>query len=403
MKIIDNYNFNIAKNNKNSRVHTLENTNFTSVTEYNAYIANFLKTNKTSVDIFIFDNRYIEVYSDYLQNLKLLFTEEHLNKYISNKESNSYDNHLYSFSLFNDYSVLYSNKELMNRYGKRVPETWDELIETAQYIIDQEGGDVIGYAGLMPSDDTCLDSFYEYLYSFRNSKNDTFPDYRSDNAISSLEKIAEMKKKISSDEIFKLNSTELFNYMDTKKILFSKNWYKEKYREKYYITALPGKKKDISGSTFKGYSIGVNKYIDNDKKQSAKETIQYLSSEEGQMNITRDLGVFCGMDKVYYDESFCKNDAQEFCDIFKKLQIVIRPYSLTNDYDDYSNKVIQYIHKFLYKDESSTISANETLAKIDDITKVYYIESTSFLGNFMLGSNSYPSHYVYIILYYIQL
>jgi len=53
--------------------------------------------NKTSVDIFIFDNRYIEIYSDYLQNLKLLFTEEHLNKYISNKDANSYDNHLYSF------------------------------------------------------------------------------------------------------------------------------------------------------------------------------------------------------------------------------------------------------------------------------------------------------------------
>jgi len=171
--------------------------------------------------------------------------------------------------------------------------------------------------------------------------------------------------------------------MDEKKVLFSKNWYKAKYRDKYYINALPGNKEDISGSTFKGYSIGVNKYIDNSKKQSAKDTIKYLSSEEGQMNITRDLGVFCGMDKVYENESFCKNDAQEFCDIYKKLQIVVRPYSLTEDYDKYSNKVIEYLHQYLYKDESSSISANETLAKIDDITKVYYIEATSFLGNFM--------------------
>jgi len=38
----------------------------------------------------------------------------------------------------------------LERYGQRVPETWDELIKTAQYIIEKEGDDVIGYAGLMP-------------------------------------------------------------------------------------------------------------------------------------------------------------------------------------------------------------------------------------------------------------
>jgi len=39
----------------------------------------------------------------------------------------------------------------LDRHNKTVPKTWDELIETAEYIIDNEKDDVIGFAGLIPS------------------------------------------------------------------------------------------------------------------------------------------------------------------------------------------------------------------------------------------------------------
>ena len=34
--------------------------------------------------------------------------------------------------------MLYSNKFLLEKYNKRVPKTWDELIETSKYIIGKE-------------------------------------------------------------------------------------------------------------------------------------------------------------------------------------------------------------------------------------------------------------------------
>jgi len=36
------------------------------------------------------------------------------------------------------YTVLYYNKKLLDKYGKRVPKTWDELIETSLEIKEKE-------------------------------------------------------------------------------------------------------------------------------------------------------------------------------------------------------------------------------------------------------------------------
>jgi len=34
--------------------------------------------------------------------------------------------------------VLCSNQELLNKYNKRIPVTWNELLETSKYIIREE-------------------------------------------------------------------------------------------------------------------------------------------------------------------------------------------------------------------------------------------------------------------------
>ncbi len=48
------------------------------------------------------------------------------------------------------YEILYSNKELLDKYDKPIPKTWNELIETCKYILDKEKDDteLICYNGL---------------------------------------------------------------------------------------------------------------------------------------------------------------------------------------------------------------------------------------------------------------
>jgi len=60
--------------------------------------------------------------------------------------------------------VLFSNTMLLNKYNRKVPETWDQLLETAKYIKEEEkklnNTEIIGYNGLFSG----LKFKYIYIY-----------------------------------------------------------------------------------------------------------------------------------------------------------------------------------------------------------------------------------------------
>ncbi len=49
--------------------------------------------------------------------------------------------------------ALYANKKLLTTYNKRIPKTWDELVETSKYILKEEreknNTDLVAYNGLL--------------------------------------------------------------------------------------------------------------------------------------------------------------------------------------------------------------------------------------------------------------
>jgi len=48
-------------------------------------------------------------------------------------------------------STLFSNQELLKKYGKSVPKTWEELMKTSKYIVDEEkkeNNEYLRYNGL---------------------------------------------------------------------------------------------------------------------------------------------------------------------------------------------------------------------------------------------------------------
>eukprot|EP00833_Pecoramyces_ruminatium_P016536 jgi/Orpsp1_1/1190568/evm.model.d7180000079818.1 len=63
-----------------------------------------------------------------------------------------YNNKLVGLPISIDIDALYSNINLLSKYNKEIPKTWDELLETASYILNEEkkknNTDLIGYNGL---------------------------------------------------------------------------------------------------------------------------------------------------------------------------------------------------------------------------------------------------------------
>jgi len=74
--------------------------------------------------------------------------------------------------------ALYANKQLLTTYNRRIPKTWDELIETSKYILHEErkknNTDLVAYNGLMNGninvyifENICIYMLYFKLYNIR--------------------------------------------------------------------------------------------------------------------------------------------------------------------------------------------------------------------------------------------
>ncbi|ORY52750.1 hypothetical protein LY90DRAFT_670413 [Neocallimastix californiae] len=140
-------------------------------------------------------------------DLKEYIPNEVLSIYNSNIINNYciFKNKLIGMPIRIAYNVLYSNIKYLKKYNKTIPKTWNEMMDTGEYILNREkelnNTDLIGYNGLF-SDSECIVSFSEIIYSHRKSVNSTFPDLKSDEAIKALETIKEIKNRISSGKCF---------------------------------------------------------------------------------------------------------------------------------------------------------------------------------------------------------
>ncbi|OUM63922.1 hypothetical protein PIROE2DRAFT_9453 [Piromyces sp. E2] len=182
-------------------------TNITlNVVDYGEMIESLLKKPNSPYDMFMVDAVYTRRYSKYAADLKNYLSNETLDKYYINglaSKTGIYKDKLVGVPLFIDTGALFSTRRLLDKYNKRPPKTWDELIETAEDIMTLEkkegNDDLIGYLGNFPKEETAICSATEFLYSFRENIDDKLPpDYLSKNALDALNKLKEIQDKVSS-------------------------------------------------------------------------------------------------------------------------------------------------------------------------------------------------------------
>ncbi|KAL6624961.1 hypothetical protein U3516DRAFT_823917 [Neocallimastix sp. 'constans'] len=358
-------NFNLFTNNNS----TLAINDFGSAVEY------LLKKGSSKYDLYIIDNNYVLNYAPYLMDLKEYIPNEVLSIYNSNIINNYciFKNKLIGMPIRIAYNVLYSNIKYLKKYNKTIPKTWNEMMDTGEYILNREkelnNTDLIGYNGLF-SDSECIVSFSEIIYSHRKSVNSTFPDLKSDEAIKALETIKEIKNRISSDTIFLLDDGyTIFKLLDGKalflKFFIFNGDFLDKIMSLYQISPLPGSVEGITGSTVVGYNVGISKKIKPEKVKAAIEAVKYMSSKVFQKKMTmKNFGISC-IDEFYEDEEVCEKTD---CTLYLNSQFTVKPIHLTSTYE-YVNSFKKYLYEFLYGKKS----AKEVLRKIIDITEIHYL------------------------------
>lgn len=237
-----------------------------------------------------------------------------------------------------DFDVLYINKEKLRTYNRTIPETWDELITTSQYILNEElklnNTNFVPYNGLFSTLEVGICSLYEFIYSFRKSKESPFPEITSQEVVDALYKMKEMKEKIGSDIIFKSNEDFTAKKFSDSNFLFLKYWYLPVLTKTLDISPLPGIKKGISGSVIGGHNIGINMYSNIQKRNAVIEAFKFLTSKEMHKKYIAKNNYLTPISSLYDEDEVCK---VVNCDFFKSIQLIGRPVTKSDDYIKYAD------------------------------------------------------------------
>jgi len=376
------------------------------VDDFGSTIESLLKKGSTKYDIFFYDIMYSPRYSPYFLDLRDWLPKEHLAMYSSGvaAESCTDGEKWVGLPLNVQYSMLYSNMPLLNKYNKKPPKTWDELMETAKFILDKEresgNTNIFAYNGLFPDVEIFVCSIQEFIHSFRKTKDSPFPGYTSDEAFEALEKLKEMKETIASNEVFHYTEQQTISTLFSGQAIFLKFWNFVHMTYPWKMSTLVGKRDGISGSSVGGVNIGINKFISDERKKAAATILQYITNEEFQKNAILDNQCYSAMNSLYDDKDVC---AVIDCEIVKNVQPIVRKSNLTSNYDEYSYQLRKYFNKFLYGDAK----ASDVLYKVEDLTRFYSIsfDYLSCLLGFIIfkESSQYDDHDIlYITQSYIN-
>eukprot|EP00833_Pecoramyces_ruminatium_P000409 jgi/Orpsp1_1/1174441/evm.model.c7180000050111.1 len=341
--------------------------------DYGSMVESLLKRKSKKYDLFFYDNTYTPKFGPYLLNLNEWVSESHIKMFDQSIISQTcmHNDNLVGLPVKLGFTVLYSNPKYLDKYNKSIPKTWDELVDTSKYILERErklnNTDLIAYN----EGESGICSIYEFIYSYRESKEAPFPELTSETAVKALEKIKYIKNEIASDEIYKSDDTFTGIRLFGDGAIFLKYWIffaPTVYYIPYYMSAMPGGKEGISGTALTGYNLGISKTVDVDTERidSVIKVFEYITSKDVQRELVMERKIIAGIPSLYEEKEVCEKID---CNLYKDSQFIGKPNNKTDEFDTYAEKYRDYIYEYIFGDKS----AEEVLKDVGDITKIYYL------------------------------
>ncbi len=212
-------------------------------------------------------------------------------------ESQTVDGRLVALPLFTDAPALYYRTDLLEKYDKPVPETWDEMAATAEEIMnaEREAGnpDMWGYVFQGNAYEGLTCDALEWVKSFGGGQvveADGTISINNENAVAALEEAKSWIGTISPEGVLAYMEEESRGVWQLGNSVFMRNWpyaYQlgnsedSPIKGKFDVTTLPmGPNGESSAATLGGWNLAVSKYSEN--VEAAQELVLFLSSAEEQ-------------------------------------------------------------------------------------------------------------------------
>ena len=334
-----------------------------STTERLALYQQILAAGSSDIDVFQIDVIWPGILGNHFIDLGEYMADEAKKHFEAIVTNNTFDNRLVAMPWFTDAGVLYYRKDLLEKYGESVPETWEQLTKTAQKIQEGErkaGNDKMwghvfqgrAYEGL-----TC--NALEWVVSF-NGGSVVEPDgdisINNDQAKKAIETASSWIGTISPEGVLGYAEEEARGVFQSGNSVFMRNWpyawalansADSPVKGKVGVAALPkGDEDGRSAAALGGGQLSVSKYSEN--PELATDLVKFLTSYEEQKRRAINGSYNPTIADLYKDEEVLSANPF-FGDLYETFTSAApRPSTVTGSkYNQVSSEFWQAVHASL--------------------------------------------------------
>jgi trehalose/maltose transport system substrate-binding protein len=285
-------------------------------------------------------------------------------------ESQTVNGKLVALPFFTDAPALYYRKDLLDKYGKQPPKTWEELTATAKEIQDKERAagskDLWGFVFQGNAYEGLTCDALEWVKSYGGGQivePDGTISINNPQAVKALELAKTWINNISPPGVLAYQEEESRGVWQTGNAVFMRNWpyaYSlgnggdSAVKDKFDVVPLPAGTGDgaRSAATLGGWNLAVSKYSKN--PDAAIALVKFLGSKDGQKYEAINASHLPTIQALYDDADIAKAQPiiPRWKDVF--LNAVPRPSAPTKvKYNELSNQFWTAVHKTLSGDGSA--------------------------------------------------
>ncbi|MBB3523501.1 ABC transporter substrate-binding protein [Rhizobium redzepovicii] len=295
--------------------------------------------------------------------------------------SQTVNGRLVALPLFTDAPALFYRKDLLDKYGKQPPKTWDEMAATAKEVQDKERQagqkDLWGYVFQGNSYEGLTCNALEWVKSSGGGQiveTDGAISINNEKAAAALERAKGWIGTISPPGVLAYQEEESRGVWQTGNAVFMRNWpyayslgngADSAVKGKFDVMTLPvAAAGDKPSSTLGGWNLAVSKY--SEKQEAAIALVKFLASKDVQKARAVELSNLPTLTDLYDDKDVAA--AQPFMPNWKPIfqDAVPRPSATAKvKYNEVSSKFWTAVHNTL----SGSGSAAENLELLEaDLT-----------------------------------
>ncbi|MGV1916036.1 ABC transporter substrate-binding protein [Rhizobium sp. 22-785-1] len=339
----------------------------------------WLAAGNTDVDVYQTDIVWAPQLADQFVDLTAAAKDVIAQHFPSVVASQTVDGKLVAMPMYTDAPAMFYRKDLLDKYGKKPPKTWNEMAETAKEIQDKERAagqkDMWGFVFQGSAYEGLTCNALEWVASAGGGHIvETNGDISINNekAAAALEMAKSWIGTIAPQGALAYKEEEARGVWQTGNSVFMRNWpyayalgngADSAIKGKFGVVPLPaGAEGQAPASTLGGWNVAVSKY--SKSQDAAIELVKFLTSAETQKKRAVELSNMPTIAALYDDKDVAA--AQPFMPQWKPIfeTAVPRPSAATKvKYNEVSSKFWGAVHNTL--SGSGTAAENLELLEVE--------------------------------------